>query len=87
MKIKQLTEILNVDVRRIARQEFKKDLNVFSVKVGFLENGGYRVFVEFEDIWDNNDGWIPAILNFEYDCHGHLINYDDRDDNRILCRD
>lgn len=81
MKIKQLIEVLNVDVRRIARQKFKKDLNVFSVKVGFLENGNYRVWVEFEDIWDDNDGWIPAILVFRYDCHGHLINCDNGDDS------
>mgnify|MGYP000293281822 CR=1 FL=1 len=72
MKIKQLSELLNVDVRKIARQKFKKDLNVRNVDVTPLDGGDYHITVTF---WDAlGDGTLqPIRLSFDYDCHCHLI--------------
>jgi hypothetical protein len=64
MKIKQLTEILNVDVRRIARQKFKRDLDVRNVAITPLDVGDYHITVTFDS---------GELLGFDYDCHGHLI--------------
>ena len=68
MKIKQLVELLNVDIRRICRQKFKKDLNVRNVAITPLDGGDYHITVTF-------DGDVKAghLLSFDYDCHGHLI--------------
>ena len=66
MKIKQLSEILNVDIRRAARQKFKKDLDVSYIDVKPLLNGGHQVSVRFYD-----DG---ETLSFEFDCHGHKVD-------------
>lgn len=68
MKIKQLTEILNVDVRRIARQKFKKELDVRNISIVPLDGGDYHVSVTFDDETNAN-----KLLSFDYDCHGHLI--------------
>lgn len=68
MKIKQLTEILNVDVRRIARQKFKKDLDIRNVAITPLDGGDYHITVTF-DI----ETKASSSLSFNYDCHGHLI--------------
>lgn len=68
MKIKQLTEILNVDVRRIARQKFKKDLDVRNVAITPLDGGDYHITATFDA-----ETKADALLSFDYDCHGHLI--------------
>jgi hypothetical protein len=68
MKIKQLAEILNVDVRRIARQKFKKDLDVRNVAIAPLDSGGYHITVTFD-----TETKARSSLSFDYDCHGHLI--------------
>lgn len=65
MKIKRLSEILNVDIRRVARQKFKKDLDVSYIEVKPLLNGGHQVSVRFYD---------GETLNFEFDCHGHKVD-------------
>lgn len=62
MKTKQLTEILNVDVRREARQYFKRDVDIDHIKVNARPNGGHNVVVEFVG---------GGTLSFDYDCHGH----------------
>lgn len=66
MKIKQLSEILNVDIRRAARQKFKKDLDVSYIDIKPLLNGGHQVSVRFYDGGET--------LNFEFDCHGHKVD-------------
>ena len=68
MKIKQLSELLNVDVRKIARQKFKKDLNVRNVAITPLDGGDYHITVTFDA-----ETLQPVSLSFDYDCHGHLI--------------
>lgn len=68
MKIKQLTEILNVDIRRIARQKFKKDLDIRNVAVAPLDCGDYHITVTFD-----SETKASSSLSFDYDCHGHLI--------------
>ena len=65
MKTKQLTEILNVDVRREARQYFKRDVDVSNIKVSAKQDGGHNVVVEFCG---------GGTLRFDYDCHGHRLN-------------
>lgn len=67
MKIKQLAELLNVDIRRICRQKFKKDLDVATVSVLPLDGGDYHITLTVE-----MDGHLKMI-SFDYDCHGHLI--------------
>ena len=64
MRIKQLSELLNVDVRRIARQKFKKELDVSNISVVPLDGGDYHITVTFDS---------GELLSFDYDCHGHLI--------------
>lgn len=68
MKIKQLSELLNVDVRRVARQKFKKDLDVRSISIMPLDCGDYHITVTFVTETDEE-----PLLSFDYDCHGHLI--------------
>lgn len=68
MKIKQLTEILNVDVRRIARQKFKKDLDVRNVVITPQDGSDYHITVTF-----GAETKASPSLSFDYDCHGHLI--------------
>lgn len=65
MKTKQLAQILNVDVRRLARQKFKKELDIIGVVVNDLDDGDYHITVTFE---------TSEILRLDYDCHGHLIS-------------
>lgn len=65
MKTKQLAQILNVDVRRLARQKFKKELDVIGVVVNDLDGGDYHITVTFE---------TSEVLRLDYDCHGHLIS-------------
>lgn len=65
MKTKQLAQILNVDVRRLARQKFKKELDIVGVVVDDLDNGDYHITVTFE---------TSEVLRLDYDCHGHLIS-------------
>lgn len=64
MKIKQLTEILNVDVRRVARQYFKRDVDVDCIIIRCVDDGGHQISVEFSG---------GESLNFEFDCHGHKL--------------
>lgn len=68
MKIKQLMELLGSDIRRVARQKFKKELDVRNVAIVSLDGGDYHITVTF-------DGDVKAehLLSFDYDCHGHLI--------------
>lgn len=68
MKIKQLSELLNVDMRRVARQKFKKDLDVRSISVTPLDCGDYHITVTFD-----SETKADTLLSFDYDCHGHLI--------------
>ena len=70
MKIKQLSELLNVDMRRVARQKFKKDLDVRSISVTPLDCGDYHITVTF--VTETSKG-PDSLLSFDYDCHGHLI--------------
>lgn len=65
MKTKQLAQILNVDVRRLARQKFKKELDIAGVVVNGLDDGDYHITVTFE---------TSEVLRLDYDCHGHLIS-------------
>ena len=65
MKIKQLSEILNVDIRRATRQKFKKDLDVSHIDIKPLPDGGHQVSVRFRS---------GETLNFEFDCHGHKVD-------------
>ena len=68
MRIKQLSELLNVDVRRIARQKFKKELDVRNVAITPLDGGDYHITVTFDGETNASE-----LLSFDYDCHGHLI--------------
>ena len=70
MKIKQLSELLNVDIRRVARQKFKKDLDVRTISIMPLDGGDYHITVTFVTETDERPG---RVLSFDYDCHGHLI--------------
>lgn len=72
MKIKQLSELLNVDARKIARQKFKKDLDVRNVAVTPLDGGDYHITVTF-DAGTKAASPEPILLSFDYDCQGHLI--------------
>lgn len=65
MKTKQLARILNVDVRRLARQKFKKELDIIGIAVNDWDDGGYRITVVFKTF---------EALHLDYDCHGHLIS-------------
>lgn len=68
MRIKQLSELLNMDIRRIARQKFGKEFNVCNVHIeraGEDEpQGNCHINVEFEE---------GSSIKFSYDCHGHLL--------------
>ena len=66
MKIKKLSEILNVEIRREARQKFKKDLSVSCIDIKPLLNGGHLISVQFYDGGET--------LNFKFDCHGHKVD-------------
>ena len=65
MKIKQLSEILNVEIRREARQKFKKELEVSYIDIKPLLNGGHIISVQF---------FGGETLNFKFDCHGHKVD-------------
>ena len=65
MKTKQLAQILNADVRRLARQRFKKELDIVGVVVNDLDDGDHHITVTFE---------TSEVLHLDYDCHGHLIS-------------
>ena len=65
MKTKQLAQILNVDVRRLARQKFKKELDIIGVVVNDIGDGDHHITVTFE---------TSVVLYLDYDCHGHLIS-------------
>lgn len=68
MRIKKLAEILNVDVRRLARQYFKKELEIVGINVEESETGDSKkiVIAEFEG---------ERKLKFKYDCNYHLLDW------------
>ena len=68
MKIKQLSELLSLDVRKICRQKFKRELDVRNISIVPLDGGDYHIVITF-----NNDTNANECLSFDFDCNGHLI--------------
>lgn len=67
MKIKQLAELLNVDIRKIARRTFKKELDIQNVSIVPLDGGDYHITILLR-----GEEQLHR-LSFDFDCHGHLI--------------